>query len=66
MINRKIESFYDVLQLLKSFGFIIYFKDKQDTLTMIESEIRNLYEYGLISKDQFIKSILIINRKKDE
>lgn len=66
MINRKIDNFYDVLQLLKAFGFITYFKDKTDTLTMIESEIRDLYHYGLISKTQFMKSILIINRKKDE
>ncbi|MDN6848472.1 MAG: YqgQ family protein, partial [Staphylococcus equorum] len=29
-MNQKINNFYDVLQLLKKFGFIIYFKDKND------------------------------------
>ncbi|GEP84726.1 hypothetical protein SPI02_13110 [Staphylococcus piscifermentans] len=63
-MNQQINSFYDVQQLLKQFGFIIYFKDKQDMLEMMEQEIRELHEYQLISKDTFIKCILIINQRR--
>lgn len=47
---QKINSFYDVQQLLKKFGFIIYFKDKVDMYEMMEQEIKSLYDYNLISK----------------
>ncbi|RIL99265.1 DUF910 family protein, partial [Staphylococcus equorum] len=42
-MNQKINNFYDVLQLLKKFGFIIYFKDKNDMYEMMEQEIKSLY-----------------------
>lgn len=63
-MNRQINTFYDVQQLLKQFGFIIYFKDKHDMYEMMEQEIRELFEYQLISKDAFIKFILIINQRR--
>ena len=46
-MNRKINNFYDVLQLLKRYGFIIYFKDKEDMYEMMQQEIRSLYNYDL-------------------
>lgn len=63
-VNRKIDNFYDVLQLLKQFGFIIYFKDKKDMYEMMEQEIRTLYQYELLSKDDYLKCRLIINQRK--
>ncbi|RIO20798.1 DUF910 family protein [Staphylococcus saprophyticus] len=61
---QKINSFYDVQQLLKKFGFIIYFKDKADMYEMIEQEIKSLYDYNLISKDEYLKSRLIISQRR--
>ncbi|MEX5914119.1 YqgQ family protein [Staphylococcus ureilyticus] len=52
----EINTFYDVQQLLKKFGFIIYFKDKNDIYEMMEQELHSLYSYNLISKDDYIKS----------
>ncbi|MBU0437806.1 DUF910 family protein [Staphylococcus succinus] len=63
-MNRKIDNFYDVLQLLKQFGFIIYFKDKKDMYEMMEQEIKTLYQYELLSKDDYLKCRLIINQRK--
>lgn len=63
-VNRKIDNFYDVLQLLKQFGFIIYFKDKKDMYKMMEQEIKTLYQYELLSKDDYLKCRLIINQRK--
>lgn len=63
-MNQKINNFYDVLQLLKKFGFIIYFKDKNDMYEMIEQEIKSLYDYKLLTNDEYLKCILIINQRR--
>lgn len=63
---QKINTFYDVQQLLKKFGFIVYFKDKEDMYEMMEQEIKSLFNIGLISKDDFLKCQLIINQRKNE
>ena len=65
-MNRKINNFYDVQQLLKQFGFIIYFKDKQDMLEMMEQEIKAMYQSMLIDKETFLQARLIINQRRIE
>ncbi|MCI2875895.1 YqgQ family protein [Staphylococcus hominis] len=65
-MNLKINNFYDVLQLLKRYGFIIYFKDKDDMYEMMQQEIRSLYNYDLLSNEEYLKCILIINQKRNE
>lgn len=66
MMNHNLVTFYDVQQLLKKFGFIIYFKDKNDMYEMMEQEIHSLFQYELISKDEYLKSRLIINQRRNE
>lgn len=66
MMNHNLSTFYDVQQLLKKFGFIIYFKDKNDMYEMMEQEIHFLFQYKLISKDEYLKSRLIINQRRNE
>ena len=63
---QKINSFYDGQQLLKKFGFIIYFKDKVDMYEMMEQEIKSLYDYNLISKDEYLKCRLIISQRRSK
>ena len=65
-MNRKINNFYDVLQLLKRYGFIIYFKDKDDMYEMMQQEIRSLYNYDLLTNEEYLKCILIINQRRNE
>lgn len=65
-MNRKINNFYDVLQLLKRYGFIIYFKDKEDMYEMMQQEIRSLYNYDLLTNEECLKCILIINQRRNE
>lgn len=66
MINMQtnLKTFYDVLQLLKQFGFIIYFDNENDMLEMIEQEIRTLYKHELINNETFIQSKLLINQRR--
>ena len=65
-MTRKIKSFYDVLQLLKTYGFIIYFKTPDDMYEMMIQEIKSLYSYQLLTKDEYLNCILIINQRRNE
>ncbi|EOA9857173.1 TPA: YqgQ family protein [Staphylococcus aureus] len=65
-MSRKINNFYDVQQLLKSYGFLIYFKNTEDMYEMIQQEISSLYQYELLSKEEYLKCTLIINQRRNE
>lgn len=58
------QSFYDVQQLLKQFGIIIYFKDEKDTVEMMNQEIKSLHDAGIITNEQFVQARLILNQRK--
>ncbi|PNZ66437.1 DUF910 domain-containing protein [Staphylococcus croceilyticus] len=45
---------------------MIYFKDPNDMCEMMLQEIKSLYNYELISKDDYLKCILIINQRRNE
>ncbi|MFC6117495.1 YqgQ family protein [Macrococcoides bohemicum] len=57
-------SFYDVQQLLKQFGIIIYFKDENDTIEMMNQEIKSLHDAGIITNEQFVQARLILNQRR--
>ncbi|MDQ7129839.1 YqgQ family protein [Mammaliicoccus sciuri] len=57
---------YDVQQLLKKFGYIIYFKHEEDQLEMMEQEIKAMYQSMLIDKETFLQARLIINQRRIE
>ncbi|HCD5968054.1 TPA: DUF910 family protein [Staphylococcus aureus] len=65
-MSRKINNFYDVQQLLKSYDFLIYFKNPEDMYEMIQQEISSLYQYELLSKEEYLKCTLIINQRRNE
>ncbi|HCX1438979.1 TPA: DUF910 family protein [Staphylococcus aureus] len=65
-MSRKINNFYDVQQLLKSYGFLIYFINPEDMYEMIQQEISSLYQYELLSKEEYLKCTLIINQRRNE
>ena len=48
------QTFYDLQQFLKSFGILIYMKDRKHTLSMVEYEVRELRRLELISKEEFL------------
>ena len=58
------KSFYDVQQLLKKFGLIIYFRDEDNTIEMMNQELRDIHQSGLISNEDFIQARLILNQRK--
>lgn len=60
------ESLYDVQQLLKKHGTIIYTRDRELDLLLMEEEIRQLREWGMIDVQTFQQSLLIIRSEKSK
>lgn len=60
------KNFYDLLQLLKEYGIVVYMKDKKQRLDLIEFEFRELYRANIIEKEKFLVGIAIINKERGD
>lgn len=56
-------TYYEVQQLLKRFGTIIYTGSRLADLEMMESEIRELYSSGLLDQKDYQTAILVLRRE---
>lgn len=55
--------YFGVLQLLKRFGVYVYIGNKKDDIAMAESEVRDLYDNGLLLKEDYLKALLILRQE---
>ena len=53
----------DVLQLLKRFGVFIYTGDRKTDLELMLIEVKDLFDNGLILKEDFISATLILRQE---
>ena len=64
------ESIYDIRQLLKRFGTIIYVGDRVADLELMETEVKELYEFKFIDTKDYQKALLLLRdevaRLRDE
>jgi len=54
---------YDIQQLLKRFGTIVYIGDRVADLELMEAEIRELYHSGLIDQKDYSTALLILRKE---
>jgi uncharacterized protein YqgQ len=59
------KSIYDVRQLLKKYGIIIYVGDRIADLELMEEEIKELYQAQLIDKKDFQMAILLLRQEAE-
>ncbi len=59
-------SLYDVMQLLKRYGTVIYTADYRADLELMEDEIKELYRMQFISAKDYATAMLILRQKKTE
>ena len=52
-----------VQELLKRFGIVIYTGDRLGDLTLMELELQDLYEWKLISKEEFLEANGILKKE---
>ncbi|HLR11175.1 MAG TPA: YqgQ family protein [Sporosarcina sp.] len=57
-------TYYDVIKLLQRYGIYIYTGKKMDDIDLIHEELKELYDTGLILKEDYLQSILIIQQEK--
>lgn len=59
-------TFYDVQQLLKNYGIFIYTKDIVADSELMEFELNELKESGLLETNDYLKAILIVRKRRSE
>lgn len=57
------KTLYDVQQLLKRFGIIIYMGKRLYDIELMKIELQSLYDNGLINRDDFLTAELILRRE---
>jgi len=50
----------DVIKLLKRFGIYIYTGNRRDDIDFMQSEVKDLYENGLIPREEYLIVILVL------
>ncbi|WEV45891.1 YqgQ family protein [Streptococcaceae bacterium ESL0687] len=57
------KNLYDVQQLLKRFGIYIYLGKRIYDIELMKIELKNLYDSGLIDRDDYLQAELILRRE---
>ncbi|KYD29963.1 hypothetical protein B4113_1198 [Geobacillus sp. B4113_201601] len=62
-VERAMKTVYDVQQLLKQFGTIIYVGDRLADLELMEEEVKELYESQLIDVKQLQAALFVLRHE---
>lgn len=62
----KMKNLYDVMQLLKRYGTIIYTADFQADLALMEDEVRELYRMQFITAKEYSTALMILRQKRSK
>lgn len=60
------KTFNDIQKLLLQFGTLVYTKDKETDLEMIEDELKELREHGLIEMETYRNAQMILRQRRRE
>lgn len=50
----------DIIKLLKRFGIYVYTGNRKDDIDLMASEIKDLYDNGLLMKEDYLKAVLVL------
>ncbi|MCA1213726.1 DUF910 family protein [Bacillus velezensis] len=62
---KKMNSFYDVQQLFKSFGHIVYFGDRQAEIDFMKDELKEMYLSNVIEREVWQKAAGVLQRESE-
>lgn len=60
---QKMDTLYDVQQLLKRFGIIVYVGARIYDIELMQIELRNLYESKVVDRDTYLNAWQILRRE---
>ena len=52
-----------IINLLKRFGIFIYTGDRDDDIDLMLSEVKDLYESGLLLQEDYLIAVLILRKE---
>ncbi|WP_153732951.1 YqgQ family protein [Sporosarcina obsidiansis] len=55
--------FYDVYQLLKRFGVIIYTGNRNQDIIAMEQEVKELFDHQFIDQQTYLQSVLVLRKE---
>ncbi|PYZ98621.1 hypothetical protein CR205_08585 [Alteribacter lacisalsi] len=58
------KSYFDVQQLLKRYGTVIYTGDRALDLELMEEEVNELNRMGMIDKQVFLQARIVLREEK--
>jgi len=64
-VGENMKNIYDVQQLLKKYGTVIYVGDRLADLEMMEEEIKELYKAQLIDVKDYQMAILLLRQEAE-
>ncbi|MES5396930.1 YqgQ family protein [Bacillus amyloliquefaciens] len=62
---KKMNSFYDVQQLFKSFGHIVYFGDRQAEIDFMKDELKEMYLSNVIERELWLKAAGVLQQESE-
>ncbi len=60
----EMNSISDIRKWLMQFRTIVYTKDRQADLELMEAEMREAHQMGVLSQEMYQKAMLILRREK--
>ncbi|MFS0575216.1 YqgQ family protein [Sporosarcina sp. 179-K 3D1 HS] len=57
------KNLFDVMKLLKRFGIYIYTGDRKADIGMMQSEVKDLFDNGLVTKEEYIAATLVLREE---
>lgn len=58
-----LKDFWDVIRLMRSFGAYIYTGDRKADIILMQAELKDLYDDGLLLKEDYVTATLIIRNE---
>ncbi|UOQ86006.1 YqgQ family protein [Gracilibacillus salinarum] len=60
------QSVYDIRKLLLKFGTIIYLGDRLADLEMMETELDELFQVNIITKEDYLQAKMILKKEREK
>ncbi len=57
------KTLYDVQQLLKRYGIVVYMGNRLYDIEMMKIELKRVYEAGVLDKSNYIEAEMILRRE---
>lgn len=58
------KTLFDIIELLKRFGIYIYTGDRMADFEMMQSEVKDLFDNGLVSKEDYLAATIVLRSEK--